>query len=131
MRVVAELKARHVVLRPRVKILRSVIVLDPTLKIDEVDISYRAFIEQYKGHIIRRIIRDKGWTITKAANYLASKFMYDDYVYGIMCDIVREEEPKLILNRNPRCKLWDVNHVNCGEGCTVKHQLIPELVLVS
>ena len=80
---------------------RSVIVLDPTLKIDEVDISYKAFIEQYKGRIIRRIIKDKGWTITKAYNYLASKFMFDEYVYSIMCDIVREEEPRIIINRNP------------------------------
>ena len=80
---------------------RSVIVLDPTLHCDEVDISYKAFIVQYRGHIIRRIIKDKGWTITKASNYLSSKFMYDDYVYKIMCDIVREEHPKIILNRNP------------------------------
>lgn len=80
---------------------RSVIVLDPTLKIDEVDMPYKAFIEQYKGSIIKRIIRDKGWTITRATNYVASKFMYDDYIYSIMCDIVREDQPKIILNRNP------------------------------
>lgn len=80
---------------------RSVIVLDPTLKIDEVDMPYKAFIEQYKGTIIKRIIRDRGWTITKASNYVASKFMYDDYIYKIMCDIIKEEQPKIILNRNP------------------------------
>ena len=68
---------------------------------DEVDISYKAFIEQYKGHILRRIVKDKGWTITKATNYLASKFNYDPYVYSIMCQIIEEEQPKLILNRNP------------------------------
>ena len=81
---------------------RSVIVLDPTLKIDEVDMSYKAFIEQFKGRIIRRIIMDRGWTITRAHNYLESKFMYDDYIYKLMGDIIREEEPKLILNRNPK-----------------------------
>lgn len=81
--------------------MRSVIVLDPSLHIDEVDISYKAFIVQYRGHIIKRIIKDKGWTITKASNYLSSKFMYDDYIYKIMCDIVREEHPQIILNRNP------------------------------
>lgn len=81
---------------------RNVIVLDPTLKIDEVDVPYKSFIVQFKGHIIRRIIRDKGWTITKATNYIASKFTFDPYIYGIMCDIVREEEPKIIINRNPR-----------------------------
>jgi len=80
---------------------RSVIVLDPTLHIDEVDMPYKAFIEQYKGSIIKRIIRDKGWTITRATNYVASKFMYDDYIYSIMCQIIEEDHPKIILNRNP------------------------------
>lgn len=79
---------------------RQVIVLDPTLKIDEVDMSYKAFIEQYKGQILRKIIEDKGWTITKATNYLASKFNFDPYVYNIMMQIVREGV-HLILNRNP------------------------------
>lgn len=80
---------------------RCVIVLDPTLKINEVDMPYKAFIEQFKGNIIRRIVRDRKWTITKATNFIASKFMYDEYIYRIMCDIIREEEPKIILNRNP------------------------------
>lgn len=80
---------------------RSVIVLDPTLKIDEVDISYKAFIEQYEGTIIKYIIRDKGWTITKATNYLATKFNYDPYIYKIMCRIIKYEKPKIIINRNP------------------------------
>lgn len=83
------------------KILRAVIVLDPTLKIDEVDIPYKAFIEQFKGSIIKRIIQDKGWTITKATNYLASKFNGSKYIYKIMDRIVKEEHPYLILNRNP------------------------------
>lgn len=80
---------------------RSVIVLDPTLHIDEVDFPYKAFIEQFKGNIVRRIIRDKGWTITKATNYLSSKFMYDDYVYSIMKQVIEEDCPHVILNRNP------------------------------
>lgn len=80
---------------------RCVIVLDPSLHIDEVDMPYKAFIEQFKGSIIKRIIKDRGWTITKATNFLASKFMYDEYVYNIMCQIIEEEHPHLILNRNP------------------------------
>lgn len=80
---------------------RSVIVLDPTLKIDEVDMPYKAFIEQFKGHIISYIIKDKGWTITKASNYLASKFNFNPYVYSIMQRIIKEDGCKIILNRNP------------------------------
>ena len=80
---------------------RQVIVLDPSLKIDEVDLSYKAFIEQYKGLILRKIIEDRGWTITKATNFLASKFNFDQYVYDIMMMVIHEDKPRLILNRNP------------------------------
>ena len=83
------------------KIMRNVIVLDPTLKIDEVDVPYKSFIVQYRGFIIRRIVKDKGWTVTKASNYVSSKFEFDPYIYKIMCDIIEEETPKIILNRNP------------------------------
>lgn len=85
---------------------RCVIILDTSLKIDEVAVPYKAFIEQYKGSIVKRVMRDKGWTTTKAANFVASKFTYDEYIYKIMCDIIREDQPKMILNRNPECILW-------------------------
>ena len=76
---------------------RNVIILDPTLKIDEVDVPYKSFIVQYRGFIIRRIVKDKGWTVTKASNYVSSKFEFDPYIYDIICDIINEEHPKLIL----------------------------------
>lgn len=80
---------------------RNVIVLDPSLKIDEVDLPYKSFLEQYKGSIIKRIIKDKGWTITKATNFVSSRFTYDPYIYKIMMDIVKKDKPSIILNRNP------------------------------
>lgn len=61
---------------------------------------YEAFLVQYSGEIKKRICKDKGWTITKATNYLASKFTYDEYIYSIMCDIVNDGV-MIILNRNP------------------------------
>lgn len=80
---------------------RSVIVLDPTLKIDEVDMSYKAFLIQFKGHIIRHLIQERGWTVTRAANFIDSKSMFDEDIYRIMNDIIRDEHPKIIINRNP------------------------------
>ena len=80
---------------------RSVIVLDPTLKINEVDIPYKAFLKQYKSQIAKRIKEDKGWTLTRIENYLADKFNFDPYVYEIMCRVIEEDKPKLIINRNP------------------------------
>lgn len=81
---------------------RHVIVLDPTLKIDEVDMPYKSFIVIYSGKIIKRIKQEKGWSTVKAYNFLKVRFKFDPYIYRIMEDIIREEEPKIILNRNPK-----------------------------
>jgi DNA-directed RNA polymerase beta' subunit len=89
------------VLRTSVNNTRNVIVLDPTLKMNEVDMSYKSFIVKFSGKIIKKIIKDKGWTITKAHNYLKSKFQYDEYIAGLMEEIIRESDIRIILNRNP------------------------------
>jgi len=88
--------------------MRNVIVLDPTLKIDEVDFSYKSFIIEFSGLIIKRIVKDKGWTIVKASNFLKARFKYDDYIYSIIQDIIREEEPKVIINRNPTLNVGSI-----------------------
>ena len=83
------------------KILRSVIILDVSLKLDEIDIPYKMFLSEYRGQIIKRIKQDKGWTTTKASNFLSSKFMYDAYVYSVMQRVIDELQPHVIINRNP------------------------------
>lgn len=80
---------------------RNVIVLDPTLKIDEVDISYKSFIVEFSGLILKEIIKDTGWTITRAHNFLKSKFKFDKYIYKLMKRILKKREVKIIINRNP------------------------------
>ena len=80
---------------------RNVIVLDPTLKIDEVDMSYKSFIVLYSGQIVKKLMKKYGWTITRAHNYLKSKFMYNEEIYTMMEEIIRDFKPSLILNRNP------------------------------
>ena len=82
-------------------IMRNVIVLDPTLKINEVDIPYKTFVVMFSGKIMRRIKQEKGWSTVKAYNFVKTRFKYDPYIYKIMEDIIREEQPKIILNRNP------------------------------
>ena len=88
-------------LRTVLKVSRSVIVLDPTLKLDEVDISYRTFHVLFSGLIVKEIMRDRGWTITKSYNFLKSKFVYDEYVYSIMQRVLTKYAPPIIVNRNP------------------------------
>ena len=92
---------------------RSVIILDPTLHMDEVDISYKQFLIQYKGHIIRHLIKEKGWTVTKATNYLGAQFNFNKDVYRIMMDIVKQNIRKsslteILFNRG-------INRANCGD----------------
>lgn len=81
--------------------MRNVIVLDPSLKIDEVDIPYKTFVVMFSGKIMRRIKQEKGWSTVRAYNFVKTRFKFDPYIYRIMEDIIREEEPKIILNRNP------------------------------
>ena len=80
---------------------RNVIVLDPTLKLDEIDVSYKSFIVLYSGKIIREIMNDRGWTITRSHNYLKSKFQYDEYIYSIIQVVLKKYKPWKIINRNP------------------------------
>jgi DNA-directed RNA polymerase beta' subunit len=87
---------------------RCVIVLDPTLKLDEVDISYRSFVTVYSGLIIKEIMKDRGWTITRSYNYLKSKFVYDDYVYMIIQRVLQKYQPPIIVNRNPTITLGSI-----------------------
>ena len=87
--------------------------MDPTLHIDQVDVPYKMFIVQWKGQIVKRICKDKGWTITKASNFVSSKFMYnDEYIYSIMKRIIDEEHPKIILNRNPTITFGSILFMN-------------------
>lgn len=80
---------------------RNVIILDTTLGIDQVDMCYKSFIKLFSGPLIKRIVRDKGWTITRATNFIQSKFEFDEYIHRIMMEYIKEEEPRIILNRNP------------------------------
>lgn len=80
---------------------RNVIVLDPTLKLDEVDMPYKTFVVMFSGLIVSEIIRDKGWTITKAHNFLKARYMYDEYIYSVIERILAQREIHIILQRNP------------------------------
>ena len=80
---------------------RSVIILDPTLKLDEVDVPYKTFAKAYSGLIVKRLVRERGWSSTKAFNYIEQNFKFNEDVYHIIEQIVAEEEIPIVINRNP------------------------------
>lgn len=87
---------------------RNVIVLDTSLKIDEVDVPYQTFIVMYSGHLIREIKADRGWSMTKAYNYLKSKFKFDPYIYTLIRRIIDRDGAYILLNRNPTLTLGSI-----------------------
>jgi len=87
---------------------RNVIVLDPTLKIDEVDMSYKSFLVAFSGQLIKKLRKKYGWTITRAHNHLKSKFQYDEEIYNMMNECIQEQQLQIILNRNPTICLGSI-----------------------
>ena len=83
---------------------RSVIVPGPNLAINEIEISYRAFLELYKLPLINLIVRTEGWTHLEAKSYLnKNNNRFVKRIYNYMLELIRSTRGglKAILNRNP------------------------------
>lgn len=91
---------------------RAVIVLDPTLGINEIDIPYKSFIIMFNGFIVRELMNRKGWSITQSYNYVKEKFTYDPLIYSIIEHVIEKYEPKIILNRNPTIRFGSIILMN-------------------
>jgi len=101
---------------------RDVIVPNPTLRADEIILSYLAVLELYKLEIINLIVKIHGCNYTRALKYWFDAHLhFSPFVYQIM-EYMRENT-KLgllcLINRNPgtigayasNCVLKNV--VNC------------------
>lgn len=87
---------------------RNVITPDPTLRADEVDIGYQTFRILFKYKIINylRTIDDIPLSLAFERWEKAAKF--DPYVYDIMMYIVKTEQPRILLNRNPTLNYYSM-----------------------
>ena len=80
---------------------RNVIVPDPTLRDDEIDLSYNTFLELYKFKIIYYLMKMDDINLSKAYYIWSRAYKFDNRVYEIMQFIVKKEKPKILINRNP------------------------------
>ena len=81
---------------------RNVICPDPTLRDNEVDLSYNTFIELFKYKIIYYIMRLEDCTLSIAYyKWKQATLRFDESVYNIMLHIVKHERVKIVINRNP------------------------------
>ena len=83
---------------------RNVIICDPSLRDNEVDLSYNTFLELYKYKIIYYIMKLYGITLSKAHTMWRDAHIFDKRVYNVMCMINDKEKPRLLINRNPTLK---------------------------
>ena len=66
-----------------------------------MDVPYKTFAKAYSGLIVKRLVRERGWSSTKAFNYIEQNFKFNEDVYHIIEQIVAEEEIPIVINRNP------------------------------
>ena len=77
------------------------IVPDPTLRDNEVDLSYHTFRELFKPKIINYLKVYEDIPLSKAEDIWEDSFIFNQKVYDIMMMIVKKEEVTLLINRNP------------------------------
>lgn len=87
---------------------RNVIIPDPSLHDNEVDISYNTFLELYKYKIIRYIMELDNTTLSRAYNEWKNAAKFNEKVYKIMMHLVEKEQPRLLINRNPTLNYYSM-----------------------
>lgn len=88
---------------------RNVICPDPSLKDNEVDLSYNTFLEMYKIAIIKYIEKSDDCTQAKATEqWEEASIRFSDKVYNIMLYILKYDEPRVLINRNPTLNYYSL-----------------------
>lgn len=92
---------------------RNVICPDPTLRDNEVDVSYNTFIELFKYKIIYYIMRLEDCTLSVAyTRWKQACLKFDESVYNIMTYIVEYDKVKIVINRNPTLNYYSILLMN-------------------
>ena len=89
-------------------IFSCVIVPDPTLHQNEVDLSYQAFRILFKYRIIYYLMKMEDVPLAQAYYRWKNAYVFDEYVYNVMEYIIAAERPRIFLNRNPTLNLYSM-----------------------
>lgn len=87
---------------------RNVIVPDPTLRDNELSLSYNTFLEIFKYKIIYYIMKIDGITLSKAYNIWMKSNIFNNKVYEIMKYMIEHEKSKVLINRNPTLNFYSM-----------------------
>ena len=84
---------------------RNVIIPDPTLKSDEVDLCYLSVLELFKFEIIGLISKLDGVTDEAHVTWYMATINFDERVYQIMKHLVSTTKPRVLIDRPPTINL--------------------------
>jgi hypothetical protein len=88
---------------------RNVIIPDPTLRENELALSYHTFIELFKFQIIASLRDYGGMSLADAdKRWNEAYYKFDPLVYETMNQIIKEKEPCVIINRNPTLNYYSI-----------------------
>ena len=86
----------------------NVIVPDPSLHDNEVDISYHTAHGLFKFKIIHYLMKLNDMSLADAHSIWLTGFGFSEQVYQVMKFIVEYDKPKMLINRNPTLDKLDV-----------------------
>ena len=87
---------------------RCVITPDPTLRVDEITLSYQCFRIIFKYRIIYYIMKIENIPLAKAYHKWVKAYRFDKQIYDIMSYIISAESPRVLLNRNPTLNVYSM-----------------------
>lgn len=87
---------------------RMVINPDNDLHLDEVGLPYQAFRVLYRSRIMYYLKVHDGITVAQAYKIWQKSLHFNQHVYDIMNLIIQEEEPMVLINRNPTINLYSL-----------------------
>ena len=87
---------------------RNVICPDPSLRDDQVDLSYHTFLEMFKSKIIYYLMKMDDIPLSRAYAIWRNAYKFDNRIYEIMQFIVKREKPKILINRNPTLNYYSM-----------------------
>jgi DNA-directed RNA polymerase beta' subunit len=98
--------------------LRNVIIPDPLLKVDEIELCYLTFLELYKYEILSHLCKMDNITIAEASElWFKATINFNKKIYEVMKYLLKKKKVKMLINRNPKRlgHLYNANHFNCWE----------------
>lgn len=89
-------------------IARNVIIPDPTLYDNEIDLSYHTFLVLFSYKIMYYLMKIEKIPLSRAYERWEQAYIFDETIYEIMLLIIQVEKPRVIINRNPTLNYYSI-----------------------